>query len=149
MLKVNPTRMELLKLKKRSSLARRGHKLLRDKEEQLLIEFRKLVSQTRDVRKKVEQQLMAFYPAVVAEKGACSRKEWEALWRFLRTDARIAVSRRRFFNIPVQELALELSGARCQAPRRGTNRRGRDGSPCRAGRRGCALAGGLPRRGDH
>ncbi|HPP13405.1 MAG TPA: V-type ATP synthase subunit D, partial [bacterium] len=46
-IKASPTRMELLKTRRRLALARRGHKLLKDKEEQLLVEFRRLLVRIR------------------------------------------------------------------------------------------------------
>lgn len=54
---VNPTRMELLRLKKRLVLARRGHKLLRDKQDALLKHFLSLIKKWKDARESVENGL--------------------------------------------------------------------------------------------
>jgi len=53
-LAVNPNRMELLKLKKRLALAQRGHKLLQDKQEQLMRYFLRYVHRARELRKQVQ-----------------------------------------------------------------------------------------------
>ncbi|MBQ6820516.1 MAG: V-type ATP synthase subunit D, partial [Clostridium sp.] len=42
-LNVNPTRMEMSKLKKRLVTATRGHKLLKDKQDELMRQFINLV----------------------------------------------------------------------------------------------------------
>lgn len=55
--KVNPNRMELLKLRKRLQLARRGHKLLKDKQEELLRRFNSLLEEVREMRMEVEDTL--------------------------------------------------------------------------------------------
>ena len=47
-LKVNPTRMALSELKKRLVTARRGHKLLKDKQDELMRQFIKQCKNTRD-----------------------------------------------------------------------------------------------------
>jgi V/A-type H+-transporting ATPase subunit D len=51
---VKPTRMELLRLKKRIAIAHRGHKLLRDKQEELMRRFMGLINETRRLREEIE-----------------------------------------------------------------------------------------------
>ncbi|HZL82030.1 MAG TPA: V-type ATP synthase subunit D, partial [Candidatus Deferrimicrobium sp.] len=65
-LKVNPTRMELLRLHKRLVLARRGHKLLKDKLEGLMKTFIGLAQEYSDYRARVDHELP---DAVAAFKG--------------------------------------------------------------------------------
>ncbi|MCI9626042.1 MAG: V-type ATP synthase subunit D [Clostridia bacterium] len=52
---VNPTRMELTRLKKKLVTARRGHKLLKDKRDELMRQFLELVRENRTLREKVER----------------------------------------------------------------------------------------------
>ncbi|SMC72867.1 V-type ATP synthase subunit D [Papillibacter cinnamivorans] len=54
---VNPTRMELTKLKNRLKTATRGHKLLKDKRDELMKRFLEIVRQNRALRRKVEAGL--------------------------------------------------------------------------------------------
>ena len=51
---INPTRMELTRLKKKLVTARRGHKLLKDKRDELMRQFLELVKENKALRKKVE-----------------------------------------------------------------------------------------------
>ena len=51
---VNPTRMELTRLKKKRITAIRGHKLLKDKRDELMRQYLDLVRENMEVRKKVE-----------------------------------------------------------------------------------------------
>ena len=55
---VNPTRMELTRLKGRLKTARRGHKLLKDKRDELMKQFLEVVRENRALRAKVEAALM-------------------------------------------------------------------------------------------
>lgn len=60
-LNVNPTRMELTRLKNRHRMARRGHKLLKDKRDELMKQFLDIVRKNRVLRDKVEQSLMRVH----------------------------------------------------------------------------------------
>ena len=56
---VNPTRMELTRLKGRLKTAQRGHKLLKDKRDELMKQFMDVVRENRALRERVETALMA------------------------------------------------------------------------------------------
>ena len=53
--------MELLKLRRRAEVARRGHKLLKDKLDELLKEFLARIAENRKLRAEVERKLVAAY----------------------------------------------------------------------------------------
>ena len=57
--RVNPTRMELTKQKKKLLSATRGHKLLKDKRDELVRQFMDLIKENMDLRLKVEKGLKA------------------------------------------------------------------------------------------
>ena len=56
-LNVNPTRMELKKLKARLSTAVRGHKLLKDKSDEMVRRFTVILKETKALREEVEAEL--------------------------------------------------------------------------------------------
>ena len=58
---INPTRMELTRLKNRLRTAQRGHKLLKDKRDELMKQFLEIVRENRALRTKVEQGLAAAH----------------------------------------------------------------------------------------
>ncbi len=54
---INPTRMELTRLKKRLSTAKRGHKLLKDKQDEMVRQFMQIIRYNDELRKEVEEEL--------------------------------------------------------------------------------------------
>ena len=59
-LKVNATRMELLRLRKRTVLAQRGHRLLKEKQDELSRRLVELARTIRELRQEVERELAAL-----------------------------------------------------------------------------------------
>ena len=55
---VNPTRMELTRLKKKLVTAVRGHKLLKDKRDELMRQFLDKVRENKALREEVETALV-------------------------------------------------------------------------------------------
>ena len=56
-LNVNPTRMELRRLKARLKTATRGHKLLKDKSDEMIRQFMLLIRENKRLREEVEREL--------------------------------------------------------------------------------------------
>ena len=57
LMNVNPTRMELTRLKRRLKTATRGHKLLKDKRDEMMRQFVLLVRENAKLREQVEKEL--------------------------------------------------------------------------------------------
>lgn len=87
-IRVNPTRMELKKLKTRLATARRGHKLLKDKRDELMKQFLSIVRENKELRLRVEAAVGGVYdsfneaaavmsPAVMEESLMLPRMEGE------------------------------------------------------------------------
>ena len=69
---VNPTRMELTRLKKKRITAIRGHKLLKDKRDELMRQYLDLVRENMEVRKKVEAGIRSANKNFVIAKAGMS-----------------------------------------------------------------------------
>ena len=109
-LKVNPTRMELLKLKKRLVLAKRGHKLLKDKLEQLLQRFFSLMDNVKTLRKELEKkQLEAQKYMLRAKTNMSSNQVTEAIL-FPQLKTKISVDYVPLLNLRVPKYELNMEG---------------------------------------
>lgn len=83
---VNPTRMELLKLKRRRDLAYYGHKLLKEKRDSLMKDFLKIIRDVRQLRERIEKEMreamqsyvlatMETRPGILEEAFVTSQRE--------------------------------------------------------------------------
>ena len=71
---VNPTRMELTRLKGKLKTAQRGHKLLKDKRDELMKQFLDTVRELRALRAQVEQELMRVHSSFTVASALMSAR---------------------------------------------------------------------------
>ncbi|MEA5051256.1 MAG: V-type ATP synthase subunit D [Oscillospiraceae bacterium] len=107
---VNPTRMELTRLKKRLKTAARGHKLLKDKRDEMVRRFIEIVRRDRELRGEVERRLadaMGLFSVARAEMGNAAVEE--ALIYPART-AHIETGTRNIMSVDVPTVRLVDTG---------------------------------------
>ena len=83
-LKVNPTRMALSELKKRLVTAKRGHKLLKDKQDELMRQFINLIKENKKLRMEVEKELSESFKSFLLASATMSPLFWKVLYLFLK-----------------------------------------------------------------
>jgi V/A-type H+-transporting ATPase subunit D len=109
-LKVNATRMELLKLRRRLEIARRGHKLLKDKQDELMRHFLELIAQNRNLRDEVEAKLLKAHSAFLMARAVMDRASLEAAIMFPKQKLSIQVSMEQVMNLRVPRFELSSEG---------------------------------------
>ncbi len=100
-LEVSSTRMELLKLKKRLSLANRGHKLLKRKQDELMRQFLERVEQIGDLRREIEERLAAAHRGFLMARSVMDKESMEESIMFPNQRLTLNVS-----TVPVMNLRL-------------------------------------------
>ena len=108
-LKVNPTRMELTKLKKRLQTARRGHKLLKDKRDEMVKQFLELVKENRRLRTEVEAKLSGVQNGFSIAAAVMSSQTLEESLVFPKQGIDLAVSSKNIMsvNVPVFDFTMK------------------------------------------
>ncbi len=103
--RVKPTRMALLALRKRLELARRGHKLLKDKLEALVRELTDILAPYLELRRRVDEELLAIFSlATVGGLASSSRDLLEAL-KQTTGGTEVEASSRRLRGVELLQLA--------------------------------------------
>ncbi len=113
-LDVHSNRMELLRLKRRLALARRGHRLLNDKLEELMRQFMDLIKDVREIRIAVEKALEQCFRRFLLVSSAMPKPYLEEAVGLPGKTTGLKISRRTVMNIPLPEMELTAEGdTRC------------------------------------
>ncbi|MEG0296450.1 MAG: V-type ATP synthase subunit D [Clostridium sp.] len=111
-LNVNPTRMEMSKLKKRLVTASRGHKLLKDKQDELMRQFINLVKYTNDLRSSVEAELQVSLKDFVMARAVMSSELLEEAVAYPKEKVTVEVGTKNIMsvNVPKMNFHRQLEG---------------------------------------
>ena len=111
-LNVNPTRMELSKLMKRLTTATRGHKLLKDKQDELMRQFINLVKYNNDLRKEVEGELQGSLKDFVMARAVMSSEFLEEAISMPKESISVEVGEKNVMSVsvPVMNFKRQLEG---------------------------------------
>lgn len=98
---VNPTRMMLTALKKRLATAVRGHKLLKDKRDELMKEFLELARENGRLRQEVETRLAEVYKNFSVASSIMSQEVMEESLMFPKQGVILEVDSKNIMSVDV------------------------------------------------
>lgn len=105
-LNVNPTRMELTNLKKKLAVARKGHKLLKDKRDEMMRRFLDIVKENRSLRDEVERELLTAEKKIMLAKAVMGEKTLSSLLMLSKNRASLAVGEKNIMSVAIPEFNL-------------------------------------------
>lgn len=103
---VNPTRMELTTLKKKLVTARRGHKLLKDKRDELMRRFLILVKENKALRKSVEEKMKLAASHMALASGEMSDSEIAVALMLSGQKTTVEIEKKNIMSVPVPSFSL-------------------------------------------
>ena len=111
-LNVNPTRMELTGLKRRLATATRGHKLLKDKQDELMRRFIELIRKNKALRMEVEEDLNDSFKDFLLASAVMSSEMLEEAVAFPKETITVDIKKKNVMsvNVPVMNFIRELEG---------------------------------------
>lgn len=110
-LKVNPTRIALLGLKKELKTAKKGHKLLKDKRDGLVKKFMAVIYEAKAVRESVEARLGSAFDSYTRASAMTNAASLETA--FLAPNAKIDldVKIKNIMSVKIPEFQISKSGS--------------------------------------
>ena len=100
-MRVNPTRMELTRIKRRLVTAKRGHKLLKDKRDELMRQFMDVVKLNKQLRMKVEEGLTAAVSSLQVASAIMSPEMLEQALMYPRQSVELGLEFKNIMSVNV------------------------------------------------
>jgi len=107
---VNATRMELLRLRKRVSLAGRGHRLLSEKRDEISRQLIQIARDIKPLRERVEKELLETSRRFMLARAVVEPEHTKAALAVPTKKFKLAVEFANVMNVKVPHLAKEISG---------------------------------------
>ena len=103
---VNPTRMELTRLKKKLATATKGHKLLKDKRDELMRQFLDMVKLNKQLREKVENAIAEANKNFVLASASMSAEALSAAMLAPKQEVSLTVESRNIMSVDVPKYRI-------------------------------------------
>ena len=108
-LNVNPTRMELSRLKTRLKTAIRGHKLLKDKQDELMRQFIEMIKHNKKLREKVEIRLQDSFKDFLLSRGVMSDEMLENAVAYPKEKIGLTIKKKNIQRVNVHQMTFVRS----------------------------------------
>ncbi|NLJ97998.1 MAG: V-type ATP synthase subunit D [Tissierellia bacterium] len=111
-LNVKPTRMELTRLKRRLVTATRGHKLLKDKQDELMRVFIGMIRENQALRAEVEKDLHESFQEFLLASAVMSPELLEQAVAYPKESISVDIEKKNIMsvNVPVMNFIRKLEG---------------------------------------
>ena len=110
-LNVNPTRMVMTSLKKRLKTAARGHKLMKDKRDELMKRFIELARENKILRDKVEEKMMSVYAGFTIAGAVMQKAVLEESLMYPKQSVEVEVSYANIMSVDVPVMDFQYKSA--------------------------------------
>ena len=107
-LRVNPTRMEMKRIQTRYQTARKGHKLLKDKRDELMKQFLDVVREDKALRERVEEALGKVYQSFTVASAVSSPKMLEEALICPKKEGELSVEYKNMMSVTVPQFHLRV-----------------------------------------
>ena len=109
-LNINATRMELLRLKKRLKIAQRGHKLLKDKRDELMRQLLSIIDEVKSLRFSIEKEFQSILESFLLAKAEMGPFQMEQELLLPTKTISVSVEQKNLMSVHVPVYTREVKG---------------------------------------
>jgi V/A-type H+-transporting ATPase subunit D len=110
-LKVSPTRVALLRLKKELKVAKKGHKLLKDKRDGLVKKFMAVIYEAKALRSSVEERLGSAFDSYTRATSMTAKSALDTALMLPNTKVDLGVTIKNVMSVKIPEFTVTKSGS--------------------------------------
>lgn len=107
-LNVNPTRMEMTNLKRKLATAQRGHKLLKDKRDELMQQFMGLIKENKRLRQELEPLLKTAQGQLAAAQSATGREISDVSLSLPKQSVSLTVEKKNIMSVLIPKYGVKF-----------------------------------------
>lgn len=106
-LNVNPTRMELGKLKSKLVIAKKGHKLLKDKQDELMRIFISMIKNNKKLRKITEEKITQSLKKFVLARAVMEDLSYEEAFYLPKKTYKLGLKKKNVMSVKIPDIILD------------------------------------------